>query len=146
MDQKQQDFYQSLRTTISEFLNTEKAKNYQWTEYLLLAPDLFHLLVKLSLDRRVGVKEKAILGVAIAYFISPVDLIPELFLGPIGLIDDLAIAAFALNKIIGNTEPTIVQEHWAGKDDILLKIKEIIQKADDMLGSGLVRKIKKMVG
>jgi uncharacterized membrane protein YkvA (DUF1232 family) len=145
MDQKQQDFYLSLRNNITTFLNSDKGKNYKWAEYLLLVPDFFHLLVKLSLDRRIGVKEKAILGIAIAYFISPVDLLPEIILGPVGLIDDLAIAAFALNKIIGKADVSIVLEHWAGKDDLLVKINEIIQKADDMLGSGLVRKIKKIL-
>jgi uncharacterized membrane protein YkvA (DUF1232 family) len=145
MDQKQQDFYLSLRNNITTFLNSDKGKNYKWAEYLLLVPDFFHLLVKQSLDRRIGVKEKAILGIAIAYFISPVDLLPEIILGPVGLIDDLAIAAFALNKIIGKADVSIVLEHWAGKDDLLVKINEIIQKADDMLGSGLVRKIKKIL-
>ena len=146
MDQKQQDFYQSLRDKVNKFVESKKGRGYKWKEYLLLVPDMFHLLVKLTLDRRVDVKSKAILGIAIAYFFAPIDLIPELFLGPLGLIDDLAVAAFALNKIMASTDPAIIRGHWAGEDDILEKTQEIIQKADEMMGSGLVRKIKNMMG
>lgn len=35
------------------------------------------------------------------YIISPVDLLPEMFLGPIGLIDDLAVGIGAWNIMKG---------------------------------------------
>lgn len=34
---------------------------------------------------------------ALAYLISPIDLLPERFLGPLGLADDVAVLLFALN-------------------------------------------------
>jgi uncharacterized membrane protein YkvA (DUF1232 family) len=34
---------------------------------------------------------------ALAYLISPIDLLPERFLGPLGLADDVAVLMFALN-------------------------------------------------
>ncbi|MBC8344560.1 MAG: DUF1232 domain-containing protein [Bacteroidetes bacterium] len=145
MDEQKQDFYQAMRKNIGDFLKSDKSREYKWREYLLLVPDMFHLLIRLSLDKRVNVKDKAILGIAIAYFVSPIDLIPEFFLGPLGYIDDLAVAAYALNKILSSTDSAVINEHWAGEEDIFIKTKEIIQKADDMLGSGLVNKIKKMV-
>lgn len=36
---------------------------------------------------------------AVAYLISPLDIIPELVFGPIGLIDDFAILLFAVRKL-----------------------------------------------
>ncbi len=47
MNEEQQDFYKKLREKIQNYLNKHNSK---YTEYLLLAPDLFHLLVKLSLE------------------------------------------------------------------------------------------------
>jgi uncharacterized membrane protein YkvA (DUF1232 family) len=34
---------------------------------------------------------------ALAYLVSPIDLIPERFLGPLGLADDVAVLIFAIN-------------------------------------------------
>jgi uncharacterized membrane protein YkvA (DUF1232 family) len=86
---------------------------------LLCAPDLFHLLCKLSIDKEVPAKEKAKLAGAIAYFVSPVDLIPEALVGAIGYLDDIAVASYVINSIIKNTNPGVVTKHWAGDKDVL---------------------------
>jgi uncharacterized membrane protein YkvA (DUF1232 family) len=109
---------------------------------LLFAPDLFHLLCKLSLDPEVPVKEKAKLAGAIAYFVSPVDLVPEALVGPIGYADDIAVAAYVLNEIVNHTDQHAVQKHWAGDGEVLVVIQQIIQAADEMVGKGLWRKLK----
>lgn len=140
-DEVKDDFYQSLRKKISDFLKTDEGKKYKFSEYLLLAPDLFHLLCRLTFDREVSVADKAKLATAIAYFVSPVDLIPDALL-PIGYIDDVSIAAYVLNSIINNTSPEIVEKYWTGEKDILEIIKSILKTADDMIGSGIWQKIK----
>lgn len=126
-----------------KWLESDEGKKNKFAEYLMFAPDLFHLLCKLSLDPEVPVKEKAKLAGAIAYFVSPVDLISEALTGPIGYVDDIAVAAVVLNSIVNNTDKTIVQRHWAGDGDVLKVIQQIIEVADEMVGSGLWSKIKK---
>ena len=79
MSKQGSDFYQRLRISIRDWLATEEGSSNKWSEYLLLAPDFFHLLCKLSIDRDVPTKEKAKLAVAIAYFVSPLDLLPVAF-------------------------------------------------------------------
>jgi len=138
----QLDFYQQMRDSIRIWLKN-KGGNYQFADYLLAAPDLFHLLCKLAIDKEVPVSEKAKLAGAIVYFISPVDLLPEALTGPLGYIDDVAMAAFVLNRVINKTTPEIVRRHWAGDKDILDLIQQIIQVADEMVGSGLWAKIRK---
>jgi uncharacterized membrane protein YkvA (DUF1232 family) len=143
-DKQNDDFYVRLREKIRNWLETEEGKSNKFTEYLLFAPDLFHLLCKLSLDKEVPVKEKAKLAGAIAYFVSPADLVPEIITGPLGYVDDIAVAAYVLNSIVNNTNPEIVRNHWAGDGDVLEVIKGILELADEMLGSGLWKKIMKM--
>lgn len=142
---KEMDFYGKLRTRIVNWLETETGRKNKWAEYLLLVPDFFYLLIKLATDEAVPSNEKAKLILAIAYFISPIDLLPEAFLGPLGFLDDLALSAYVLNGIINKVSPEIVQKYWAGDGDVLLKIKSVIAKADEMIGSGLWEKIKKVV-
>lgn len=143
MADQQKDFYQNFREKIIKWLDSE-GKNSKWADYLMCAPDLFHLLCKLSIDKDVPVKEKAKLAAAIAYFISPIDLIPEAIVGPIGYVDDIALAAYVLNSIVNNSGPAIVKKHWAGGADVLELIARILKVADEMVGSGLWKKLKRL--
>jgi uncharacterized membrane protein YkvA (DUF1232 family) len=142
---QQLDFYQQMRDSIRIWIKG-KGVNYKFAEYLLAAPDLFHLLCKLAVDKEVPAIEKAKLAAAIVYFISPVDFLPEALTGPLGYIDDVAVAALVLNSLINKINPEIVRHHWAGDKDILDLIQQIIQVADEMVGSGLWANIRKGFG
>jgi len=140
------DFYQNLRKKFRKWASSKEGKTNKWTEYLLFAPDLFHLLCRLSIDKDVPAKQKAKLAGAIAYFVCPIDLIPEAIIGPAGYIDDIALAAYVLNSIVNRTGPGVVKKHWAGDQDVLEVIKHILEVADEMVGSGLWKKLRKMFG
>ena len=139
MDEEQKDFYFKLRKKIEKYLYDH---DNQYADYLLLAPDLFHLLVKLSLDARVPAEKKAKFALVIAYFISPIDLLPELILGPLGYFDDIALTAYVIDQYINETDSNIVRELWAGDQDILTAIKNIVAYADKFIGSGLWKKLR----
>jgi uncharacterized membrane protein YkvA (DUF1232 family) len=142
VSEEQQDFYQNLRSRMRTWIETKEGKNHRWGEYLMFAPDLFHLLCKLSLDKDVPVKEKAKLAGAIAYFVSPVDLIPEVVTGPVGYLDDIAIASYVINSIVKNSDADVVKRHWAGEKDVLEVIQAILNAADKMVGNRLWKKLR----
>lgn len=145
MEKKQKDFYIKLRVKVNKWLEENIGKEHRWAEYILIAPDLFHLLTKLAIDKDVPETKKVKILAAIAYFISPIDLLPEAFLGPVGYLDDIALAAFVLNDIINEINPKVVSRNWAGERDILDLVKTILANASEMLGSGLWQKIKRML-
>jgi uncharacterized membrane protein YkvA (DUF1232 family) len=140
---KQQDFYQKLRKDVKNWISKNLDKENKWTDYVLAAPDIFHLLCKLSVDKDVPSNKKIKLVAGIAYFISPIDLLPEAFLGPIGYLDDIAVAAYILNELVNEIDPQIIRKHWAGEQDILDLIKTILSNADSMIGSKLWNRIKR---
>lgn len=142
MEDQHKDFYQQLRDKIMNWLQSDEGKNHKWAQYIMLVPDLFHLLCKLAIDPQVSAADKAKLAGVIVYFISPIDLVPEAIIGPVGYVDDLALVAFALNSIVNHTDPEVVRKHWAGQDDILAVIQNIIATADEMVGSGVWGKLK----
>lgn len=144
MSESESDFFKELREKVRRWASGE-GKQSRWIDYLLLAPDLFHLLVKLSLDKDVSVASKAKLGFTIAYFISPIDLIPEGVVGPAGYVDDIALAAYVLKSIINDTDPKIVERHWAGDSTLLEVVEHILSVSHEMVGSGLWRKLKGLV-
>jgi len=135
------DFYQILRKRIRQWLESGGGSS-KWAEHIMLAPDLLHLLCKLTIDPEVPVTEKAKLAAAIAYFVSPIDLVPEAIVGPLGYVDDVALSAYALNSIINTVDQTVVTKHWAGDRDLLQVIQEVLKVADEMVGSGLWRRLK----
>jgi len=143
MNEKNKDFYQKLRTDIKKWLGEKSTTDIRWAEYILLAPDLFHLLTKLMFDPDVPASKKVKLAGIIAYFISPLDFLPEILLGPIGYLDDIALTAYVLNDILNEVDPKIIQRNWAGDRDILPLIKTIIANANNMIGSGLWKKLKR---
>lgn len=146
MDEQKKDFYQKLRTDTKKWLEDRNASENKWTEYILLAPDLFHLLTKLTLDPDVPASKKVKIAGIIAYFISPLDFLPELLLGPIGYLDDIALTAYILNDIINEVDPKIIQRNWAGDRDILNLVKTIVANTNNMIGSGIWKKLKRTFG
>ncbi|MCU7494624.1 MAG: DUF1232 domain-containing protein [Ignavibacteria bacterium] len=144
MINKEKEYYLRLRGQIKDWFDSKAGSRQKWSEFILLAPDLFYLLYKVARDPGVPVMNKIKIGASIAYFIAPIDIIPEAFLGPIGYLDDITVAAFTLNQLINDINPEIVRKHWAGNQDILRLLKTIIINADLMLGKGALRKIKKL--
>ena len=92
-------------------------------DLLLFLPDLTVLLARLLRDRRVPLVRKAVALAGIAYVLSPIDLLPALVLGPIGLLDDLFVVAACLSRLLNHVHPDVVRGHWSGQGDAL----EIIQ-------------------
>lgn len=131
---KANDFYETLREKITNWAQDKGGeKGKKAAEIILLAPDLFMLLIRMLQDSRVPAQQKAWIGMGIAYFISPIDLMPEGLLGPIGYLDDIALAAYVINKIL-NSHKDIVLENWSGQGDILTVIQDILAQAESLIG------------
>jgi len=112
-----------------------KGARHKHVDIILLAPDLVHLLLHMTLDSRIDKGSKARLVGALAYFVSPIDLIPEAIVGPIGYLDDIAVACLALNSVLNEGDNhDIALEHWQGDRDLLEVIQNVLGKASDMLG------------
>ena len=112
-------FYDRIRNTIQRYVDSKGAVVGKTTSFLLLVPDVFILLWRLTTDSRVNGKDKVLLGSAVAYYIMPFDLIPEALVGPAGYLDDLVFAVYVLNKVLGDTDASVLREHWSGDSDVL---------------------------
>ena len=85
---------------------------------MMFLPNMIRLLGRLLKDTRVPTAEKALFLGAIVYFISPIDLIPDVF--PfIGQVDDVYLIALTLLRLINRTNENVVRENWSGGGDIV---------------------------
>jgi uncharacterized membrane protein YkvA (DUF1232 family) len=144
-DQEQKDFYLQLRDKVQNWFDKNATKKPDYANYILMVPDFFYLLVKLTMDDRIAAIDKAKFAGVLAYFFSPIDFLPEALLGPIGYLDDLMLACYVLNLYVNQQDETgkeVVRELWPGDQDVLDTIQSILKKADEWLGSGLWNRIK----
>jgi uncharacterized membrane protein YkvA (DUF1232 family) len=136
------DFYQLLRRRVRAWAATGRGRENSWVSIILLAPDVFHLLCKLMARREVPAADKVKLAAVIAYFISPLDLLPEGIIGPFGYADDIALAAWVICAMLNHVDNRVIAEEWAGEGNVIAILKGITLKTEDMLGKKLWGRVK----
>ena len=99
---------------------------------LTLIPNFLKLLYRLFKDSRVPLAEKALLIGAIAYVISPLDLIPD-FVPFVGQVDDLYLIALVVLRLLTRTSDDVLREHWDGRGDLAATVDKIDRAARYML-------------
>lgn len=139
-------FYDRIRKKILRTVEMRGAKLGRKGDFLLLAPDVFILLFRLFNDDRVSAKNKALLGSGLAYFIFPLDVVPEAIFGPIGFLDDLVFGVYILNKMLTDTDEEILRQHWSGDVDLLAMIRKVLMSAEKLVSRQFVDRIRKIVG
>ncbi len=68
------------------------------------------LVVRLLMDRRVPLRLKLVLPLALLYILSPINMITNVF-GLVGRIDDVLVLVLALAIFLGAAPREVVQEH-----------------------------------
>jgi uncharacterized membrane protein YkvA (DUF1232 family) len=140
-----QRFYDRLRRLIHQYLQSKGRIVGTTGELLLLVPDVFMLLWRLVTDGRVNGKDKVLLGSGVAYYLFPLDIIPEMIVGPIGFMDDLIFGVYILNRMLTDTDPTILREHWSGTEDVLVAIQKVLNAADNLVTGDVLGRLKNMM-
>jgi len=140
---KESNFYIKLRNSINEWASDNKNQYNKFIDFILFVPDFFYLLWKLEMNDRVSSDDKVKIGLLIAYFISPIDLFPELIFGPIGFMDDLVVTAHLINSLMVNYKE-IIYYHWnnVSNQDLLESIHKILASIDNLIGKPLWNRLK----
>jgi len=139
-------FYDGLRERIVAAVEKKGGKlGSGAVKALLLVPDIFVLLVRIALDPQVPGSARALVGGAIAYFVLPIDLMPEAILGGAGYLEDLVLATAVLaHAFSGELEP-YARKHWSGPDDVRKVIADVTGTAQNLLGVNLYERLRKLL-
>jgi len=108
-------------------------------------PNMAKLLWRLLRDPRVPRRTKLVVGGAVAYAASPVDLVPD-FIPVVGMADDLLVLAFAIHHIVEVAGEEVVLEHWDGSRDLLELVRSILDVASDFVPARLRRTVARLSG
>ena len=101
-------------------------------ELALFLPHFALLLKRLLTDPRVPKRSKLILGGTVLYLLSPIDVIPD-FLPGLGQLDDIVVALLALHSVLNRVGEDVVIEHWDGRRDVILTIKQGVAAVASLL-------------
>jgi uncharacterized membrane protein YkvA (DUF1232 family) len=82
--------------------------------YVRQLPQYVRLLGGLITDPRVALLDKLLVFGAIAYNVTPIDLIPD-FIPFFGEIDDVYLLVIALQRLISNAGRGVLLAHWSGE-------------------------------
>ena len=139
-------FYDRLRGRVVEYVARREGKlasrfGAGAAEALLLVPDVFILLVRLALDPRVPSRSRALVGGALAYFLLPFDLFPEMVVGPVGFLDDLVLAAGVLAEAFSGSVEPLAEHHWSGRDSVRQVLRDVADSGRALLGDSLYQRI-----
>lgn len=138
---KVEDYYTLGRDKLQEKL-PDGAKKI--SDYIFVVPDIVALICRMLKDSRVPIKTKLVVSASLAYVIFPTDLIPDK-IPFIGKIDEIAVVFFALNRIATDVPTKVIQENWAGKDELVLVLKNGLEYVTNFTGAKNVEKIYNVV-
>lgn len=88
------------------------------SEAFRVTPNFVKLIWRCLRDRRVPMRAKVAAGVAVGYFVLPVDLVPD-FIPVVGQLDDLLMLFLGIHQLIKATPSDVIEELWDGDDDAL---------------------------
>lgn len=101
-----------------------KVDESSWLELPRFVGDVGTLLWRVVKDPRVGRWQKIAAGAAVAYVVSPLDVIPDVVPG-LGQLDDLVVIRQALKLLADAAGTSVLREHWQGSEEgfaIVLKV------------------------
>jgi uncharacterized membrane protein YkvA (DUF1232 family) len=91
-------------------------------EVLMFLPNVAILVARLAGDKRIPTESKMTLAAAAAYFVMPLDLLPD-FIPGLGQVDDAIALLLVIDGVVNHLDQEIVREHWRGDPATLQKIQ-----------------------
>jgi uncharacterized membrane protein YkvA (DUF1232 family) len=88
-------------------------------------PDVIALCRGLMRDPRVPTGSKVLLGGALVWILSPIDLVPE-FIPVLGPLDDVVVVGLVLRHLIKRAGVAVVEEHWRGDPRVLRAALKVV--------------------
>lgn len=127
MEKKFKNFSDVLRENIDSY-------DGEYDRFIDYCPDLFKLLTDILDDENIDSEMRLEICAAIAYFVVPLDVIPEQICGPIGYVDDIFLCCYVINYIAESLGWERLDELWKGDKDLQEVLDECYSKSIVMLG------------
>lgn len=139
-------FYDRIRSRVLTFVERRGSRlGRRLTEALLVVPDILLLLIRIVLDPSVPRETRAVVGGGLAYFLLPLDVVPEILVGPPGYVEDLLVASTVLAFAFGDDLERRAERYWSGSDGLRRVLGDIAETSSRLLGVDVERRVETVV-
>lgn len=121
------EYLQLVRDQVARYAGTLR-------DVIILAPVYGMLMFHLMRDPRLTREQLLWVDAAIAYLVSPDDVIPEGEVGPYGYLDDVFCCAYVTHRIGEELGWDVVEEHWTGDRTALEVSTGLLAREQELLG------------
>ncbi len=121
------DYLQMLKEQVAKYVGTLR-------DVVVLAPVYGVLMFHLMRDPRLSREQRLWVDAAIAYLVSPDDVIPEEKVGPYGYLDDIFCCAYVANRIAEEVGWDVVEEGWTGEGSAAEVSRNLLAREQELLG------------
>ncbi|MCY3698825.1 MAG: DUF1232 domain-containing protein [Gemmatimonadetes bacterium] len=120
-------YLQGMKDQVARYAGTLR-------DVVILAPVYGLLMFTLMKDPRLTRQQRILVDAAIAYLVSPDDVIPEDEVGPYGFLDDVFCCAYVTHRIGEELGWDVVEEHWTGERSALEVSNNLLARERELLG------------
>ncbi|MFB6232440.1 MAG: YkvA family protein [Salinibacter sp.] len=142
VSERRRDFYESIRQELEQWMRGA-GDDHEYERYILLAPDLFYLLDRLSREDDLPPEHEADVDAALSYFMSSMDIVPEGIVGPPGYVDDIAVSAHVVRRLLESVDADVVRRNWSGDEDLEEVVENILEFARYSMGTDTWEQVKR---
>lgn len=120
------DFYDVLVENLESF-------NGEYASFIDHGPKLFKLLADFLGYEHLKSQLKLKISAAIAYYVVPMDVIPETVHGAYGYIDDIFITAYVIRILADVYGYEFLSEYWEGEEDLEEVVELCYERSKEVL-------------
>ena len=126
----------------------ENLENYdgEYASFIDCGPNLFKLLCDILEEEIIDQESRLEISAAIAYYVVPMDVIPEQIYGPYGYIDDIFISVYVLNNLAEKYGYDLLQKVWQKPGNIKDVMDDCYEKSFEGLEDEQIDAILTYVG
>ena len=139
MENNFKDFYDTL-------IDNLKGYEEEYDSFIDYGPELYKLLCSCLNSKKVNSDLRLSISAAIAYYVVPMDVIPEEIYGAYGYIDDIFISAYVLKFLAEKYSFDFLQEAWDFGNDVEEVIEDCYEKSLESLTDEQIEAILFYVG
>lgn len=117
-----------------------RARGASLSAVIRFIPNLAGLIGALYRDNRVPAQAKVVLTALMAYLATPFDIIPD-FIPLLGYLDDVVVAAVALDGLFNQIDSHVIADHWQGDPETLAIVRRTAHQLSFFVPAGLKRRL-----
>jgi uncharacterized membrane protein YkvA (DUF1232 family) len=120
------DFTNVVRENVSDYRG--------WFDIVKWAPIFATTLMILSNDPRLQPRHRTWVNAALAYFVTPNDVVSEQEHGAYGYLDDIFVSAYVSDRIAREVGWTVIEEAWKGELPARDVARSVLEREQELLG------------